>query len=155
MKIRSSSIFLIFVLLLMLFTAGVSLSFHYFEALLTPLLLSIAIFILAAIELRKELVSEDKTTQGVANTIPMGRVQDRTALRRFGMALGWMGGLILGIYILGFFLSILLFAFTYVKLCGRGWLLASVFAVCLTLILYLIFEMGLRSQLYRGLLFGA
>jgi len=139
----------------MLFTAGVSLSFHYFEALLAPLLLSIAIFILAAIELRKELVSEDKTTQGVANTIPMGRVQDRTALRRFGMALGWMGGLILGIYILGFFLSILLFAFTYVKLRGRDWLRATIFAVSLTLILYLIFEMGLRSQLFRGLLFGA
>lgn len=155
MKIKSSSIFLISILLLMLFTGGMSLSFRHLDALLAPLLLSIVIFILAAIELRKELLSEDKTPQGVANRNPMERGKDRTGLRRFGLALGWMGGFTLGIYILGFFLSIALFAFTYIKLRGRGWLLGAVFAVCLTLILYLIFEVGLSSQLYRGLLFGA
>jgi hypothetical protein len=150
MKIKLGSFFLIFILLLSIFAAGISIGFGYLDALLAPLLISIMIFILAAIELRRELLSEEKRPQDIAE-----RWKGRTELHRFGMALGWMGGFALGIYILGFFLSIPVFAFTYVKLRGRGWLQACVFAVCLTLILYLIFEMGLRSQLYRGLLFGA
>ena len=154
MKMKSSSVFLIFILLLMLFSVGISLGFGYYEALLAPLLLSIVIFLLGTIELVRELRSKDIKSQDIADQTAKERDKGSTEMRRFGVALGWMGAFTLGIYILGFFLSTLLFTFTYMKVRGRGWFLSTGFAVGLTVILYGIFETGLRSHLYHGLVFG-
>lgn len=158
MRIKSKSVFLIFILLLMVFAAGKSLTFGHREAMLTPLLLSIIIIILGVIELVRELRSNDKKPEPIEDeevspTVVAGAVEG-SEMHRFAMALGWIGGYALGIYILGFFPSTLIFAVTYLKIRGRSWLSSTVFAVGLTVILYGIFDMGFKAHLYRGLVFG-
>ena len=157
MRIKSKSVFLIFILLLMVFAAGKSLTFGHREAMLTPLLLSTIIIILGVIELVRELRSKDEKPRPVEDEdMPptvVASVKAGGEARRFSMALGWIGGFALGIYVLGFFLTTLLFAFSYLKVRGRSWLSSAVFAVSFTLVLYVIFDLGFRSQLYRGLVF--
>jgi hypothetical protein len=158
MKIKSSSVFLIFILLLMVFTAREAIRFGHSEAMLAPLLLSLAILVLGAIELTRELRSKDKRSRMVEDEdLPptvVARAKGGSDMGRFAVALGWIGGFAFGIYLFGFFLSTLLFAFLYLKVRRRGWLSSTVFAAGFTVLLYAIFQMGLRSQLYRGVLFG-
>jgi hypothetical protein len=160
MRIKTKSVFLIFILLLMVFAGGMSLTFRHYEALLAPLLLSATIFVLGVIELVKELRSEDKKLQPseedeeLPPTVVAG-AEEGGEMRRFGMALGWIGGFALGIYGIGFFPSILLFAVAYLKVRGRSWVSSAVFAVSFTVVLYAIFEVGFRAHLYRGLVFSA
>jgi fatty acid desaturase len=159
MKIKPKSIFLIIILLLMLFSIGTSISFRRYEAMLAPLLLSITIFILGLIELVREMRTEDKVLQPseedeeLPPSVVAGAVKG-SEMGRFAVALGWIGGFALGIYVIGFFLSILVFAVSYLKVRGRSWLSSAAFAVIFTAVLYAIFAVGFKAQLYRGLVFG-
>jgi len=158
MKIKRRSFFLIFILLLIIFTGGMSLTFGNYEAVLAPLLLSACIFVLGVIELVRELRSQDGKAQfledeDVSLTV-VATAKTGGEAGRFGVALGWIGGFALGIYILGFFLTTLLFAFSYLKVRGRSWLSSAAFAVIFTGVLYAIFAVGFKAQLYRGLVFG-
>jgi hypothetical protein len=158
MKIKSGSLFLIFILLLMVFAAWEAIRFGHYEAMLAPLLLSLAILVLGTIELARELRSKDKRQQITEDEdlppMVVAQHEGGSDMGRFGMALGWIGGFAFGIYLFGFFLSTLFFAFLYLKVRGRGWLPTAGFAVGFTVLLYMIFQVGLRSQLYRGLVFG-
>ena len=158
MRIKSKSVFLIFILLLMVFAAGKSLTFGHREAMLTPLLLSTIIIILGVIELVREFRSNDQKPvsvedEDVSPTVVVGAVKG-SEMGRFAVALGWIGGFALGIYVIGFFLSILVFAVSYLKVRGRSWVSSAVFAVVFTAVLYAIFAVGFKAQLYRGLVFG-
>ena len=157
MRIKSKSVFLIFILLLMSYTIGESIRFGHYEAMLAPLLLSMAIFVLGAIELVRELRSKDGRPQPVQDEdLPptvVARPEGGSEMGRFGMAIGWIGSFALAIYLFGFFLSTLLFAFAYLKARKRSWPSSAGFAVGFTVLLYLIFEVGFRSHLYRGLVF--
>ena len=146
MRIKSKSVFLIFILLLMVLAAGKSLTFGHREAMLTPLLLSTIIIILGVIELVRELRSKDEKPRPVGDedvspTVVEGAVEG-SEMGRFAVALGWIGGFALGIYVIGFFLSTLVFAVSYLKVRGRSWLSSAVFAVSFTLVLYVIFDLG-------------
>jgi hypothetical protein len=158
MRIKRKSFFLIFILLLMILTGGMSLSFGHYEAMLAPLLLSICIFLLGVIELVRELISQDGKSQMVEDedvsltVVATAKAGDEG--HRFGVALGWIGGFALGIYIVGFFPTTLLIAFGYLKVRGRSWLSSAAFAVIFTAVLYAIFAVGFKAQLYRGLVFG-
>ncbi len=74
--------------------------------------------------------------------------------RRLGLIFGWAAGFCLAIYLLGFHIAIPFFAFAYLKWRGRSWLTAAVFAVALLAFTYAVFDVSLKSPLYRGLIFG-
>jgi len=158
MRIKPKSFFLIFILLLMVYAACASLSFGHYEALLAPLLLSLTILVLGAIELVRELRTKEEKPLAVeeedAPPTVVASAQGEKDARRFFMALGWIGGFALGIYVLGFFLSSFLFAASYLKVRGYHWSSATIFAVCFAGALYLVFDVGFSSHLYRGLVFG-
>jgi hypothetical protein len=160
MNIKPRSLFLIFILLLMILTAGMALTFGNYEAMLAPLLISVCILVLGVIELIKEIRSKSETPphpaedEDVSLTVVATAEGKKGEGRRFALALGWIGGFAFGIYILGFFLTILLFGFTYVRARGRNWLASTAFAVGLTLVLYFVFDVGFKAHLYRGLVFG-
>jgi hypothetical protein len=160
MNIKPRSLFLIFILLLMILTAGMALTFGNYEAMLAPFLISVCILVLGVLELIKEIRSKSETPPPPAEDGDVSLTVVATAEgkkgegRRFALALGWIGGFAFGIYILGFFLTILLFGFTYVRARGRNWLASTAFAVGLTLVLYFVFDVGFKAHLYRGLVFG-
>ena len=159
MKMKAQSFLLLFFLLLAATAGGLSFTFGHYEAMLAPLLLSIAISVLCIIELLRELRSRNqksKPTEEDEDILPqVVSAADEGAQRRlFFVALGWLGGFVLGIYVFGFFLSTVLFSFSYLKSRGNSWVSCSVFALCFTAALYVVFEVSFRSQLYRGLIFG-
>ena len=159
MKMKAQSLLLVFFLLLAVTAGGLSLTFGHYEAMLAPLLLSIVIAVLCLIELVRELRSQKqklKVAEEDDETLPqVVLAADEGAQKRlFFVALGWLGGFVLGIYVFGFFLSTALFSFSYLKSRGNSWTSCSVFAFCFTAGLYIVFELGFRSHLYRGLIFG-
>ena len=156
MKIKSGSIFLMFVLLLMVFVIWQSIGFGHKEATLTPLILSFIVLILGLIQLVKELRSEKRieeiTDDEEVSLTVVNRVGKRSEISRFAIALGWIGGFALAIYLIGFFPAVLLFGLFYLRFRGHSWPSCILFAVCFTGFLYLVFDVGFKSQLYKGVL---
>lgn len=146
-SLKPSSYLLIFILLLMVFTIGVALTFRHFEAKLLPLLLGGTILVLGGMELSRELRRKEAA--------PPPEERARLSLRRVVSPLVWLVGFLVVIYLLGFFIAIPLFVLAYVRWRGRSWVTAVVFALIMGSLIYGIFELGLKAQLYRGLIFGA
>lgn len=153
MSIKHNSYFLIFLVLLGLFGIIQSLTFRRFEAVVLPILLSSAVFVLASIELSRELRRKDRAQTSV-DVRPEREAQAGVGLRRFGSALGWVAGFSLGIYVLGFIIAIPLFVLAYVKRQGQSWPMAIGLAIIVIAFIYGAFQLGLKAPLYRGLVFG-
>ena len=64
---------------------------------------------------------------------------------------GWVLGFLLGIYLLGYVIAILVFTLAYMKRLGTRWRTAAIGAVLVTALIYAGFELGLQLPLYRGL----
>lgn len=155
MKLKGS--FWVALLFLVLGLLGIiqSLTFGYWESMVLPLAISIIIFILAAVEVARELKRRgDKGTASAAETAAKDS-ERKTENRRLGLILGWAAGFCLAVYLLGFYISTPLFAFAYLKWRRRSWLVAVVFAISLLAFSYLVFAVGLEVPLYKGLIFGA
>jgi len=154
MKIRGSLYVAAFFLLLGLFGIIQSLTFRYWESMVLPLAMSSIIFILAAVEVGKELRRQDN--KGAATEKVTGKEsKDSIEVRRLGLVFGWAAGFSLTIYLLGFYIATPVFAFAYLKWRGRSWLTAIIFAIAMLAFIYPVFDIGLKAALYRGLIFGA
>ena len=151
MKLKGSLYVAVFLLLLGLFGIIQSLTFRYWESMVLPLGISIIIFILAAVEVVRELW---RRGEAVATKAMAGDSGAKAENRRLGLILGWAAGFCLAIYLLGFYISIPLFAFAYLKWRRRSWLVALIFAVALLAFSYAVFAIGLKVPLYKGLIFG-
>lgn len=153
MRITTGSGLLIFLALLGLFGIIQSLTFKLSHAIALPLAMSSLIFVLAVIGLIGELRTRD-TTKSKADAGTQATQKAAVESRRFGWALSWVLGLFLGVYLLGFTIAIFVFTLAYLKWRGRAWPVAVIFAIGTSAVIYGIFELGLRSQLYPGLVFG-
>ena len=154
MKIKGSLGVAIFFLLLGTFGIVQSLTFRYWESMVLPLAISGPIFILAAVEVGKELRRRDDRETAVEGK-PDTESKNKIEIRRLGFVFGWAASFSLAIYLLGFHIAVPLFAFAYLKWRGRSWLIASIFAVAMLAFTYGVFELGLKAPLYKGLVFGA
>jgi hypothetical protein len=154
MKIKGSFWVAIFFLLLGIFGIVQSLTFRYWESMVLPLAISSLLFILAAVEVGKELLHRDNSKAAIEKKTGKGS-QDKIEIRRFGWVFGWAAGFPLAIYLLGFHIAVPVFAFAYLKWKGRNWLTATVFAIAMLAFIYAVFEIGLKSPLFKGLIFGA
>ena len=65
----------------------------------------------------------------------------------------WLAGLVAAIYLFGFYPSIFVFAFAYMKRRKRKWLSAAIYSIALTAFLYLAMRIGMSSILFNGVLF--
>ncbi len=147
---RGSFWFAVFFLALGLFGIIESLTFIYWESMALPLVVSIIIFILAGVEIAREW------QRGKAEAARAAKESDtKAANRRLWPIFGWAAGFCLAIYLLGFYISIPVFAFAYLKWRKRSWLAAAAFAIALLAFSYVVFAIGLKVPLYKGLAFGA
>jgi putative tricarboxylic transport membrane protein len=154
MKTRGNLIVAIFFLLLGLFGVVQSLTFRFWESITLPLAVSGVIFITASIEIAKELRRRSK--RAVAASETSGKESNSGGqLGRLWRVFAWAAGLVLATYLLGFYIAGPLFSLAYLRWRGRGWLASIIFAAAMLAFLYGVFELGLKSPLYRGFLFGA
>ena len=152
MKLKGSFWVAVFFLALGIFGIIQSLTFRYWESMVLPLAISIIIFILAAVEVVRELRRRGKAAAAKATAEDSGAKAEN---RRLFLTLGWVAGFCLAIYLFGFYISIPTFAFAYLKWRKRSWLAAVIFAVALLVFSYAVFAIGLKVPLYKGLIFGA
>jgi len=155
MKLKGSFWFAVFFLALGLFGIAQSLTFRYWESMALPLAVSVIIFILAAVEVARELKRRGDKGETVLEKKQEGRIREKFNTRKLGVVFGWAAGFCLAIYLVGFYISIPVFAFAYLKWRRRSWLVAVIFAVALLAFSYAVFAIGLKVPLYKGLIFGA
>ena len=151
MKLKGSFWVAAFFLALGIFGITQSLTFRYWESMVLPLGISIIISILAAVEVIRELLKRRKA----AAEETAEKSEPKIERRRLFLTLGWVAGFCLAVYLFGFYISIPTFAFGYLKWRRRSWLVALIFAVAILAFSYLVFAVGLKVPLYRGLVFGA
>lgn len=149
-KIKSSSLFLIVALLVMLLVIGTALSWGKWHAYLVPVITAGLAFILGAIQLLREILAKGKAEPSVAGE--PGEEDKPIDLPRAGLAVSWVVGFSLSCYILGFLVTTPLVTLIYLRRRGRSWWTSLVFAVVLGIFTYGMFEIGFQLYLYRGLI---
>ena len=151
MKMRGSSYFYIVIMVVMLIAIGLSLNMEHIESKLLPLLIGGTVFVLATIGLVREILSgEEHKATGIEAD---GKEKEVAGWRGYLRPGAWVVGFFLAIYLLGFIVAIPLFILAFIKSHGARWLSAIISAVITSALIYVIFELGLRVILYRGLLF--
>ncbi len=145
MKIKMASYFLALILILAGFVVVRSLSFPYQEDRMLFLVAGSLVLTLGAIQMKRELASR---TEDEAQL----RAAARLERQRIIAAVGWMTGLFVSIYLLGFLIAGPLFIMLYSKLHGMGWGKAIVLAIIISSSTYSALQFGLKVQLYPGLI---
>jgi hypothetical protein len=153
LKIKGNLLFAIFFMILGLAGIIQSLKFQYWEAITLPLALSSVISLGAAIEIikilsKKPLSTETQLESEVAHPASVTKINPAIAL------MVWVAVFMLAVWTFGFLIVIPLFAFAYLKWRKRSWFVSISFAIIAVIIVYLVFELALRSELYRGLIFS-
>lgn len=150
-KVKGSSYFLLVIMAVMLLVVGSSLRMVYFKSKLLPIVVGSIVFILAAVELRKEACAvADLTSTGVGAAVT-GEAQ-RRRLAYYSTA-AWVLSFLVAIYLIGFLIAIPLFIVFYMKSHQLRWTTSVVFAVVTWAFVYGVFELAVGIELYRGLLF--
>ena len=108
------------------------------------LILSLAGTISSVLAGRKKSGDQDSKSMQIFKAEELRPLLEMTA---------WIAGLVLAIYLFGFYPSIFVFAFAYMKRCKRSLLTAVVYSVVLTAALYVAFRYGFSARLHEGLLF--
>ncbi len=126
------------------------------ESKVLPLVIGGFALVLAAIGLVKE--ARVGTSLPVAAKSeprePATRAQSRTETVRYLLNLAWLWGLGIGIYLAGYAAAIFLFVLLYMKWLDAKWRTAIVCAIISPIVVYGVFQLALKMDLYRGLLFS-
>jgi hypothetical protein len=69
------------------------------------------------------------------------------------ISFAWLVGLVIGIYLIGFLISIPIWIIAYLKVRGKGWLMSLALATGTTAIIYILFIVLLQADLYEGIVF--
>jgi biotin transporter BioY len=154
MKIRSSSYFLIGIIVLMSSLGLYSLKYASIRMSAVPFIACGLVVVLAAIALRNDLIQgakEKEATEQEKEAAGAGRSETRKYLR----ALSWTAGLVAAIYLAGFLIATALFIFAYLKFEGRsGWLISIASSAVTTVLIYAIFVLIMQVDLFPGIFFG-
>ena len=153
MKLKSSSYFLL-IILIFAFCIGVSaLGYSKLKDKAIPLCISGLVIVLGVIQLSRELMEAKKEIKEKAE-IGVEQKSDFSEMKSYLLVFAWIAGLVLSIYILGFLMSIFLFIAAYLKKAGSSWSMSIVPALITTAIGYAVFMRFLGGELFPGILFG-
>ena len=156
-KMTGDSCLLIGIMLFALAFGLVSLTYPELKTKLVPGTVSGIVFILAGIQLSKELSQKEKErpvkeTKADADDdfseAPVGWQENM-------ITFAWLAGFLAGIYLVGFLISILFFVFLFMKLNRFGWTKAIITAVLATATVYIVFIVVLRADLFPGIIIEA
>ncbi len=140
MKLRGSTIFSLFLLVIVLVFVIVSLGYTL-NARFGPL----AVGIPAAILLITVIVQDMKGTK-----IERAHENDPPP-RSYIIVTAWIAGLLIGTYLFGILVTFPLFTLAYIKAKGWRWLLSISIAAGVFVVLYGVFGLAFRVPLYKGI----
>jgi hypothetical protein len=153
MKIRPGSWVLIVILVVTLIFALSLFSFKTFKVILVPAIACGLILVLGAEQLRRELIASRKT-----DGAPRDRATEEKAKQtgiRYLIGYGWLVGVTLAIYLIGFIYSTFLFLLFVLRFTGKhSWLKSSTIAILGTALFWVTFVYWLQSDLWGGAIFN-
>ena len=147
---KANRYFLVAIIILMALLIFWSLTYPALETKLLPIIFCTTVLVLAVAELWREGRGE-KGAKNTSAERTAGPVKE--AVSNHIKIAAWVVGLFLGIYLLGFFVAIPVFIFLYLCLHGKRWIVAIGLAALMEAVIYGLFTVALRIDLYRGLLF--
>lgn len=80
------------------------------------------------------------------------KVDPGIAWKRFFIISSWLLGLAVGVYLFGHLIAIPLFTFLYLRSRKEKWVISILFAVVMTVGVYLVIVVGTKTPLYQGVL---
>jgi hypothetical protein len=127
-----------------------------FKAKLFPLSVSIPLLLLAGAQLVQLVRGKEEPVESAALDLEFSTdVPPELARRRVIAGFSWIVGFILGVYLIGFPLTVPVFIFIYLKFeSGVGWIYTGVSTALTWLIFYGLFEKLVHLQFEEGALQG-
>ena len=141
------------VIVLMLGIIVNALTMEYFSSRMLPLIISGTIFILAAIQLSRGLLARGAPKVAAEDEETKGGGEKKETWYGYMLVSAYVVGFFLLIYLLNFIVAIPIFTLVYMKTHDTKWRVAIPFAIVITVLIYVIFELALNLDLYQGLLF--
>jgi hypothetical protein len=100
-----------------------------------PIVIGVPLFILTLVQLVRELKGGQKKNDKIYDIAPDESTSPRVVYKKAAKFLGWMLGLYLGIWLVGFKLAFFLFFVSFVRFDGRrSWLIALSFSALTVLV---------------------
>ena len=152
MKTKQNTIAFIVVVALSLLSVIHTYTLVNIDAWLLPRALSYVILILSLVGTIKSIL-DGRKSDGDSVKDKDARIFKPEELRPLLEMTAWLVGVVVAIYIFGFYPSIFIFTFTYMKRRKRSWLTTVIYSVALTAFLYLALRIGMSARLYEGILF--
>lgn len=125
---------------------------------LLPLVVSGFIFVLAGIQLMKEISQNEQANKIGSKAEHIDEEWEDSATdsaewwRKNIIVFSWLLGFFLLIYVLGFIISILIFVFAFLKFNRRGWPTSIITALMSTALIYVVFVVVLKADLFPGII---
>jgi hypothetical protein len=129
----------------------VAFRYPYIQAKLSILFCGGLVFVLALVQLSRELRSKKERTDGPQ--LERKESEDNVSPLQYGLELTWMVGFGLTIYLLGFIAAIPLCVCAYMKSHGSRWLTSIITGVMMSTCCYVIFVLFLDMRLHSGVIF--
>jgi hypothetical protein len=153
-KLSGSAYSLIIIMALTIFFMVLSLELGSFGSKFLPLTIGSVVLILAVTALAKEIkkvpIQETNTN---ASSEPGEKKNARNEAVGYLRAAAWIVGLALGIYMIGFTIATFVVVGLYMKLRGSKWHMALITAVIYTGVIFAMFNIWLKADLYSGEIF--
>ena len=126
---------------------------QYSASKLLPMIIGAIVLFLSVValvlEIRSGLAQDDAAEKADPEAEEEAAHQKKVYL---GMA-GWIFGFAIAIYVFGYMVSTPFFVGGYMKRHGSGWAGAIATAAIFTVVFYLVFNVALQADMYRGRLF--
>jgi hypothetical protein len=128
---------------------------------LVPLLVGIATLIICLLVLVDELHPIRLLSRlnidlmSAAGGPLLGEPEERRTTMELLHIIAWMMGFLILIFLVGFYISIVLFSFTFLKIQGKiGWVKAVLVTAIVWCFIFAIFELTMELHMFQGVLFG-
>lgn len=154
MKIRASTYFLFFILVLATIFFVNSYTMETIRMKLVPLVVSLFVIVLAMVELAKELIIANRTTGKLPQEKVISEKEGKAEMKKYAIGFSWLVFLFLGILFFGFIGGIAIFIFAFLKLNNIKWIESIMMTGIASLIIYGVFVGLLKSDLFPGIFFG-
>jgi hypothetical protein len=159
MSTRGSLVFITIMVLSMIMVILTAAQWPYMQAKVLPLVVGGLTFVLSVWQLVKELSTKKKGKQAdekqasEINSLGESTSFEGESTRGWLIEGSWVVALFLGVYVLGYAISIPAYAFAYAKVKGAKLLTAIIWAIALTAVCYVLFQFVIGISMINGLLF--
>ena len=159
MKIKASSCFLMVILATALAVLIWTFTVESMKFKLMPLIFSLCVLVLGLIQLSQEFLESrvahtGKEIESKESSGEKENKKDKIDKMKYLIALGWVAGLILLIFLIGFIPATMIFVFSYMKTYERGWVKSIAFTAVFSGIFWILFDLALEIDFPPGIFFG-